>query len=166
MPAPSPLVSISNRQRDRRVSIPGLRRWTLLTLRFLKSDAELGIHLVSTAEMTEVNGRFLGHDGSTDVITFDHGSIPGRLHGELYISIADAIDQARSFRTTWQQELGRYVIHGLLHLTGEDDLEPGARRRMKRRENQLFGHVESLIPTASLERPPVLPRRPVPPRHG
>jgi rRNA maturation RNase YbeY len=166
MPAHAPLVSISNRQRDRRISVPALRRWTVATLRLLQSDAELGIHLVTPVEMADVNWRFLRHSGSTDVITFDHGSIPGRLHGELFISIADAVAQARSFQTTWQQELGRYVIHGLLHLTGEDDLEPGARRRMKRREDQLFLNVDSLLPASSLERPSPTPSRPSRPRHG
>ena len=87
--------------------------------------------------MARVNWDFLRHEGSTDVITFDHGSTPERLHGELFISVADAVAQAAEFGTTWPEELARYVIHGLLHLRGHDDLEPAKRRVMKREENRL-----------------------------
>jgi rRNA maturation RNase YbeY len=165
MPSATPLVVVLNRQRDQRVSLRSIRRWTLEALKLLHTDAELGIHLVTATEMARVNWDFLRHTGSTDVITFDHGSVPGRLHGELFISVADAMAQARSFHTTWQQELGRYIVHGLLHLAGEDDLEPAARRRMKRRENSLVRRLESVMPTDSLG----LPFQPAPrssPPHG
>ena len=98
----------------------------------------MAIHLVSAREMGRINGQFLGHVGSTDVITFDQGSTSERLKGELFISIADAVKQAVEFRTRWSGELARYVIHGLLHLNGYDDLEPAARRVMKRQETRLL----------------------------
>ena len=50
---------------------------------------------------------------------------------------AKAWVQARRFGTTWQQELVRYIVHGLLHLNGYDDRRQHERNRMKRRENQL-----------------------------
>jgi rRNA maturation RNase YbeY len=86
--------------------------------------------------MARVNEAFLGHEGSTDVITFDHGSTPERLHGECFISVADAVAQSRDFGTSWDAEVVRYVIHAILHLRGFDDLEPAARRVMKRQENR------------------------------
>jgi probable rRNA maturation factor len=100
-------------------------------------EAELGIHLVSRREMARVNWDFLRHEGSTDVITFDHGSTRARLHGELFISVPDAVTQAREFGTTWRAEVARYVIHGLLHLCGYDDLKPAQRRVLKREEERL-----------------------------
>jgi len=60
------------------------------------------------------------------------------LHGELFICIDDAVAQARPFRTTWQSEIVRYVVHGILHLQGFDDSTPDARRKMKRQENHLM----------------------------
>ena len=46
------------------------------------------------------------------------------LRGELFISIDDSVAHARRFRTMWQAELVRYIIHGLLHLEGYDDVTP------------------------------------------
>jgi probable rRNA maturation factor len=129
----------------------------LLTERFPHEQMELAIHLVAAPEMTRLNERFLQHAGSTDVITFDYAeamqdarrtrrnprrSGPAPLCGEIFICIDDAITQARQFRTTWQSELARYVIHGLLHLHGYDDLNSVARRRMKREENRVLRVIQ------------------------
>jgi len=63
---------------------------------------------------------------------------PRRLHGEIFICIDDAVKQARQFRTSWQFELIRYLIHGVLHSVGYDDLTPAGRSVMKREENRLL----------------------------
>jgi rRNA maturation RNase YbeY len=60
------------------------------------------------------------------------------LHGEIFICIDDAVKQARQFRTAWQTETVRYLIHGVLHLVGYDDLSAADRRVMKREENRLL----------------------------
>lgn len=99
----------------------------------------LGILLVPDPLMTQVNETFLGHEGSTDVITFDHG-LPGGvkgLHGELYICPDEARRQAIRFRVHWTEEILRYAIHGILHLLGHDDHEESDRARMKKEENRL-----------------------------
>ncbi len=147
-------IVLANRQAGRRVSLAAVRRWTLASLDALHADASLAIHLVGTREITRLNLQFLRHEGSTDIITFDHGSSPSRLSGELFISVPDAVRHAAEFHATWESELGRYIIHGLLHLAGEDDLEPVARRRMKRRENAILSKVGAVIPPASLALPP------------
>lgn len=131
------MVVIVNRQRVRRVDIRRLRLLAEAALAELGVTAEVGIQLVSARAMARVNWDFLRHEGSTDVITFDHGSSAKHLHGELFISVPDAVKQAAEFGTTWREELARYLIHGLLHLRGYDDLEPAKRRVMKREENRL-----------------------------
>jgi len=154
-------LSLRNRQRVRRVDTALLRRIVLHVLdkQLQVQDFELAFHLISTAEMSRVNWTFLQHEGSTDVITFDHSSKPatltkpsGNLHGEIFICIDDALDQARAFRTTWQSELTRYVIHGLLHLRGHDDHKPAARRRMKLEENRMLRNTAAEFPLAKLNR--------------
>lgn len=137
----SRVLALRNRQRVRAVDTPLLRRivrWALEE-RFEATDYELGIHLVTAEEMAAINESFLGHEGSTDVITFDHrdGKKTGPLHGELFISLDDAVAQAREFGTTWQGELIRYLLHGLLHLHGFDDRTAADRRKMKREEDRL-----------------------------
>lgn len=167
---PARLIEVMNRQKDARVEVRRLREWTEAALESMGCTCELGIHLVGAIEMAKVNWEFLQHEGSTDVITFDHGSTREHLHGELYISVADAILQAAEFNTLWPEELGRYVIHGMLHLQGEDDLEPVARRQMKKRENQLVRQVGSIVPPESLESRATgtgsASRRPRTPPHG
>jgi len=135
-PPGSVVLLLRNRQKDRPVCLRALRRRVLDLLAAMGLGAELGVHLVGPREMARVNEAFLGHEGSTDVITFDHGSTAGRLHGECFISVADAVAQAGDFGTSWDAEVVRYVIHAILHLRGFDDLDPAARRVMKRQENR------------------------------
>ena len=155
---------IRNRQRARRVNVTLLRMMTKATLNDLVGPQgyELGIHLIAAPEMTLLNETFLQHEGSTDVITFDNSEPAPRrqtpdprpqLHGEIFICIDDAIKQARQFRTTWQSELTRYVIHGVLHLLGHDDLNLAARRKMKREENRLLREITRSFPIADLAKP-------------
>jgi len=142
------VLSFRNRQQTKRINRPLLRRVTLFLLRELGvRQYELCFHLVDAEEMARVNEQFLQHTGSTDVITFDHSESPQPhspvLRGEAFISISDAVAQAKEFRTTWQSELARYVVHALLHLRGYDDLEPKLRREMKREENRLLKRLEA-----------------------
>ena len=145
MPA---VLAFRNRQRVRPLCLPVIRRITrhLLVNATGVTDYELGFHFVDAAEMARVNQTYLQHEGSTDVITFDHNDAtnaanPSRLHGEIFISVPDAVTQARAFSTTWTEELMRYIIHGLLHLRGYDDLQPALRRVMKREEQRLLRRV-------------------------
>lgn len=131
------VIVLTNRQRDRQVDTRALRALAEAVLAEAGQGAELGIHLVSAKRSAEVNWQFLRHEGPTDIITFDHGSTPERLFGEMFICVPEAVRQAKEFGTTWQAELRRYVIHGILHLRGYDDLEPVKRRVMKREENRL-----------------------------
>lgn len=145
-----------NRQRVRRVHTPLLRRITrrLLEDSLRVRDYELCIHLVGSAEMGRINEAFLQHTGSTDIITFDHSESvqPASLQGELFICLDDAVKQAKEFKTTWQSELARYVIHGLLHLRGHDDLETAARRAMKKEESRLLRETSRRFPVSKLAR--------------
>jgi probable rRNA maturation factor len=150
-------LTFRNRQRTRAISTPLLRRIIrdLLT-EFGVTRHELCFHFVEAEEMARVNQQFLQHEGSTDVITFDHCEEVSDdcLHGEIFISIPDAVKQAREFGTTWQSELVRYVIHGLLHLRGHDDLRAEQRRLMKREENRLLKAMTTRFPLRSLVRNP------------
>lgn len=142
------VLVIRNAQRTKRVNTPLLRRIAanVLCVHLRARQYEVGFQLVEAEKMARMNEHFLKHSGSTDVITFDYSegehAQSGAVRGEVYISIPDAVAQAKEFGTTWQQELVRYVIHALLHLRGYDDLEPAARRIMKREENRLLRAVE------------------------
>src|SRR5213596_1423422 len=84
---------------------------------------------------------------------------PKHLHGEIFICIDDAVKQARQFRTTWQSELVRYLIHGVLHLVGYDDLTLAGRCVMKREENRLLRMLSRRFSFRHLANPRPSPAR-------
>lgn len=155
-------LTLLNRQRTRPVNLRLLRRISLYLLaqHFRPGRYELGVHLVDAEEMAQVNEQFLQHAGSTDVITFDYTEVPPAsasleqplefLHGEIFISVPDALRQAREFDASWQSELTRYLIHGLLHLQGYDDLSPRPRKEMKRQEERLLAVVTNEFPLSQI----------------
>ena len=102
------------------------------------ADYTLGAHFVRAKEMAALNERFLGHEGETDVITFDYAPEHEEMNGEIYICVDEALVQSRRFRVSWQMETVRYLVHGLLHMNGFDDSKPDLCRAMKRRENNLL----------------------------
>lgn len=154
-------LQLRNRQRDRRLNLFFLRRILrdVLTVQLCAPAPELCFHFVSAAEMARVNWQFLQHAGSTDVITFDYtepaageGEQAAGLSGEAFICVADAVNQAREFKTTWQSEVVRYAVHALLHLRGYDDLQPAKRRVMKREENRLMRELAQRFDLRDLEK--------------
>jgi len=157
-------LAIANRQRVVSLNTRLLRDITkaLLTDVLGLEDFDLALIIVRAREMARVNQTFLQHEGSTDVITFDYAesALPAglgkRVHGEIFICIDDTIAQAREFRTSWQSELARYVIHGVLHLRGYDDIRAADRRKMKREENRLLKEMARLFPLKELGRGPRL----------
>jgi probable rRNA maturation factor len=124
----------------------------VLSHHFKNAEWELCFHLVESSEMAKLNEKFLNHVGPTDVITFDHRGDNAGVHGEIFICPEVAVAQAKEFRTSWQEEVVRYAIHGLLHLQGHDDLAAAARRKMKREEERLLAEVAKRFALARLQR--------------
>jgi probable rRNA maturation factor len=133
------MIAIVNRQRAKKIDVRLLKEIAGAALEMLKvEEAELEIVLVGAKEMASINQKFLQHEGPTDVITFDYQDLGSPLlHGEVFICPEEAERQSKEFRTTWQSELVRYVVHGVLHLTGHDDSKPALRRKMKLVEGRL-----------------------------
>ena len=84
----------------------------------------------------EVNKEFLGHDYYTDIITFDY-SEPGKVSGDLFISIETVETNSFKFHTSYDKELMRVIIHGVLHLCGINDKGPGERAIMEAAEEKI-----------------------------
>ncbi len=165
-------VTIANRQRVRKINLRLLKKIANALLAELEiQKAEIGIFLVAAPEMTRLNETFLKHKGSTDVIAFDyrdsvgqasslsHSKIPKvrdrqdacpTLYGEIIVCVDEAVLQAHKFGTSWQSEVVRYIIHGVLHLLGFDDLRAGARRKMKREENHRLREMTRRFPLSKL----------------
>ena len=83
----------------------------------------------------EVNRQFLGHDYYTDVITFDY-STPSTLNGDIFISLDTVRSNAETVGTSFDHELLRILIHGVLHLTGQGDKTPETKAQMTAKEEK------------------------------
>ena len=83
----------------------------------------------------EVNKEFLGHDYYTDIITFDY-SEPGKVSGDMFISLETVETNSFKFHTSYDKELMRVIIHGVLHLCGINDKGPGERAVMEAAEEK------------------------------
>ena len=141
------MLIVRNRQRVRPLNTKLLRKIVrvLLVEELSRDDFEIAISIIAKEAMTRMNEGFLRHKGSTDVITFDYAdaSRPKCLAGEIFVCLDEALVQAPRFRVSWQDELVRYVVHGILHLSGYDDKTASARRKMKREENRLMHRFAS-----------------------
>jgi probable rRNA maturation factor len=140
-------VTISNRQRLHQVDTRLLKRVTCEILEELNQpDDRLGVVIVDDAEIAGLNQQFHDTPGATDVLTFPYGD--GDLTGEIIISVEHAASQAQRYGTTPGRELALYVVHGILHLHGYDDLSPSPRAKMRRAEKAL---MEKLAPRHDLD---------------
>lgn len=83
-------------------------------------------------QMSELNSRFMGKTGPTDVLAFnlaETGS-DNYIEGEIYVDLQVAAKQATSFKVSYPEEVTRLCVHGLLHLLGFDDVNPPAKKKM------------------------------------
>ncbi|HTG46006.1 MAG TPA: rRNA maturation RNase YbeY [Verrucomicrobiae bacterium] len=152
-------LQVRNRQRARAINLEFLRAVStcLLEELLLFKSYALAVHLVSASAMSKINREFLAHEGATDVITFDlqegyesSEKVEADLIGEIFICVPMAQEQARQFSTSWQEEITRYLVHGVLHLLGLDDSHPKKRRAMKIEENRLVKLLKRRFKLASL----------------
>ena len=146
-------LSVRNCQARRRVDTRFLAKGVRECLRILEVEFEVGIRVVSNAEIARVNECYLQHHGPTDVITFDYNPERARLPrrkgarakgmivGDIFVSVDEAVTQARRFQTSGQEELLRYAVHGILHLLGFDDGTARDRKRMKKVEDKLVSRL-------------------------
>jgi probable rRNA maturation factor len=127
---------VRNHQRQRHINPRELQAQLASFLESPLIGRSVEIHLVTAEKMAELNETWLQHAGATDVITFDYGVSEGLIEGEIIICVSEAVAQAPRFRSTWQKEIIRYILHGILHLIGYDDTTPKARKKMKAAENK------------------------------
>ena len=90
----------------------------------------------SDKELLGINQEFLGHDFFTDIVTFELSEIPGKIQGEIYISIDRVKENAKNLGVSFKSELHRVIFHGALHLCGYGDKTKGEKEEMRIKEDQ------------------------------
>ena len=96
---------------------------------------DVGYMFVDDDKILEVNREYLGHDYYTDVITFDYDE-DDIVSGDIVISLDTVRSNAALFGKTYEDELNRVLIPGILHLCGINDKGPGEREIMEAAENR------------------------------
>jgi len=107
----------------------------------------LGVSFLSSKKMTEVNYDFLRHTGDTDVICFDYRADEDADFEETGVDIlicpAVAFREAEKRGLPYSREVTLYLVHGLLHAAGFDDLKPRLKRKMRRAEKRVMKTLEA-----------------------
>ncbi len=104
----------------------------------------LAVVFVDDDYIKELHGKYLDDHSATDVMTFDLRDDEGE-EAEIYISVDTAVRVAEELGIKPQQELIRYMIHGILHLAGYEDSEEEKRVIMKKEENRLVDEFKNML---------------------
>lgn len=146
-------VEISNRQQAMAVNLAWLERIIRGAISVIQAEvAEISVLVVNDRRIAKLHAEWMQIPEPTDVLTFDLGSDPPqRLAGDIVVSGETARRVARELGWQPRQELAYYMVHGLLHLAGYDDITPGERRRMRKRERMVMVAVGLPAPP---QRPP------------
>lgn len=114
---------------------PSLKNW--INAVASEQEFELGeINYIfcDDAYLHKLNVEFLDHDTFTDIISFDN-SLGKLLNGDIFISVERVKDNAAEFKVSFQEELQRVMIHGILHYMGYKDKSEGEKEEMRKQEN-------------------------------
>lgn len=82
-----------------------------------------------------INMQYLEHDDFTDIITFDNSEEPDTIEGDIFISTERVAENAALLSSSFENELHRVMIHGILHLCGYLDKKPGEKELMRKKED-------------------------------
>jgi len=108
-----------------------------------KKTGDINYLFCSDSKILEVNRTYLQHDYFTDIITFDY-SESNRISGDLYISLDTVKSNAEKFGTKYEEELSRVIIHGILHLCGQNDKTPEERAIMTQKEDAALALLDEI----------------------
>jgi rRNA maturation RNase YbeY len=110
-----------------------------------KKEGEIIYIFCDDEYLLQINQQYLNHDTLTDIISFDY-SIGNELHGDIFISIERVRENALDFAVSFEEELRRVLVHGVLHYCGYKDKSEQDELLMRSKEEekmQLF-HVKHI----------------------
>jgi rRNA maturation RNase YbeY len=105
----------------------------------------IAVNFVDSETICRINREFVGHEGTTDVISFNYAvkgvSFKDDIEAELFICTDTADLVAKRMDRRFSDEIALYIVHGILHISGFDDLNPVDRRRMRRMERKVLSEL-------------------------
>jgi probable rRNA maturation factor len=108
-----------------------------------KTEGEINYIFCDDEYLHKINVEYLDHDTLTDVISFDY-TMGNEISGDVFVSVERVLDNSKDFNTSFDEELKRVLVHGVLHYCGYKDKsdEDEALMRSKEDEKLTMFHVE------------------------
>ncbi len=142
-------VKLSNEQEDCAVDEAHIARLALhaLAVEGADEEAELSVAFIDEGRMAEINERYTGHEGPTDVLAFpldedeEESGAPSeepQLLGDVVICPAVAARHAAEYESSTEAEMSLLLVHGVLHLLGYDHASDDEAAAMRRREAKIL----------------------------
>ena len=123
-----------------------LRKWICaVSLAEQKTAGEISFVFCDDDFLFEMNNKYLKHNTLTDIITFPFSENDRIISGEIYISLPRVRENALEFRETFENELHRVMIHGILHLAGYKDSSKEQKQEMRNLENLCLSNLAGMI---------------------
>lgn len=96
----------------------------------------------SDAFLLTLNQKYLDHDTLTDIITFSLSETPLPIISEIYISVERVRENAKDLNVSFENEMHRVMIHGILHLCGHSDHTKERKAQMRALEDHYLAKLD------------------------
>jgi len=108
-----------------------------------KKEGEINYIFCDDEYLHKINMEYLNHDTLTDIISFDY-TVGNELNGDIFISVERVQDNANDFNVSFEDELKRVLVHGVLHYCGYKDKDEESEQLMRAKEDEKIAmfHVE------------------------
>jgi len=124
--------SISNRISNKNK----IKKWIIYIIEkeFKKSVGDINFYFTDDTEILEINKKYLAHNYYTDIITFNYCT-ENSISGDIVISVDTVKTNAKDYNVTFENELHRVIVHGILHLLGFDDSTEEQKKEIREKES-------------------------------
>lgn len=100
-----------------------------------KKEGDINYVFCDDEYLHKINVEYLDHDTLTDIISFDY-SVGNELHGDIFVSVERVADNAKDFEVSFDDELKRVLVHGILHYAGYKDKSEEDELKMRHKEEE------------------------------
>lgn len=100
-----------------------------------KKEGDINYIFCDDDYLHKINVEYLNHDTLTDIISFDY-SVGNELHGDIFVSVERVVDNAKDFEVSFDEELKRVLVHGILHYAGYKDKSEEDELKMRQKEEE------------------------------